>query len=136
MSTDRYLRAVLTVIAAALVYLCVVLTPWPAVQAQTAARPGDPTGPAQVVVVGWRAPQNERVPIVAPSAIPVTMSEPIRVTGQVTTERTAGDADRVVIVGWEERAAVRRGGGSFRTFDVTNPAREVGLPVAPVARQP
>jgi hypothetical protein len=137
MSTDPYVKGVLTVIAGALVYLCIVITPWPAAGAQTAARPGDPTGPAQVVVVGWRAPQNEREPIVAPSAIPVTMNEPVRVTGQVTTERTAGNADRVVIVGWEERAELRSGPGSFQRFDSRLASgKESGLPVITLPRQP
>jgi hypothetical protein len=131
MSTDRYLKTVLTVIAAALVYLCVVLTPWPAVGAQTAARPGDPTGPAQVVVVGWRAPQHERVPIVAPSAIPVTIGSPVQITGKVTTERSSGEADRVVIAGWEYRGGVRVA-GSYQRFETPNPndpGALLGLPV-------
>jgi hypothetical protein len=136
MSTDRYLKTILTVIAAALLYLCVALTPWPAARAQTAARPGDPTGPAQVVVVGWRAPQNERVPVVAPAALPVTFGQPVQVTGQVTTERSAGSADRVVLVGWEERGEVAKPTGSFRRFDTSAAARQLGLPVTTVERAP
>ena len=46
--SDRFTKIVLTVIATALVYLCVVLTPLPSAHAQTAARPGDPTGPGTV----------------------------------------------------------------------------------------
>ena len=41
---DRYTKAALTLIATALVYLCVVLTPLPGVQAQGGTqRPGEPT---------------------------------------------------------------------------------------------
>ena len=42
--TDRYTKTVLTVIAGALIYLCVVMTAFPAAQAQSSARPGEPTG--------------------------------------------------------------------------------------------
>jgi hypothetical protein len=138
MSTDRYLKAVLTVIASALVYLCVVLTPWPSAQAQTAARPGDPTGPAQVVVVGWRAPQSDRVPIAAASPLPVSVAGPVQVTGKVTTERSGGDADRVVLVGWEDRAGHYATRGLFRSFDSgrdsAGPPPQGALPVVVATR--
>jgi hypothetical protein len=89
---DRYTKTVLTVIAVALVYLCIVMTPMPTVHAQqTAARPGEMTGPAQVVVVGW----NANAPV------PITTAQPL----QVITERSSGAADRMVVVGWEEGAA-------------------------------
>ncbi len=61
--TDRYTKTVLTVIAGALIYLCVVMTAFPAAQAQSSARPGEPTGPQDVVVVGWRP--TTPLPIVA-----------------------------------------------------------------------
>ncbi len=100
--TDRYTKAVLTLIATALVYLCVVLTPWPGVQAQTAARPGESTGPAQVVIVGWRAPSGESIPVTTMGTVGVTVSGPVQVNGRVTTEKASERADRVVLVGWEE----------------------------------
>lgn len=87
--SDRYTKTILTVIAGALIYLCVVMTAFPAVRAQGTQRPGEPSGPLEVVVVGWKP--NTAVPIVAP--------QPLR----VITERSAG-ADRVVLVGWEENA--------------------------------
>ena len=106
---DRYTKTVLTVIAAALVYLCVAVTAFPAVQAQSTARPGESTGPQEVVVVGWRP--NTPLPIVAP--------EPLR----VITEQQPGVKDRVVLVGWEE-TNVR---GKFeRTLDL----RSDGVPVS------
>ena len=107
--TDRYTKTVLTVIAGALIYLCVVMTAFPAAQAQSSARPGEPTGPQDVVVVGWRP--TAPLPIVAP--------EPLR----VVTEQKAGIAERVVLVGWEESG---RGSPVQRFFDE---ARTVGLPV-------
>ena len=52
--TDRYTKCVLTVIAVALVYLCVIFTPLPHAHAQTSSiRPGESSGPTEVVVVGW-----------------------------------------------------------------------------------
>jgi hypothetical protein len=90
--TDRYTKIVLTVIAGALMYICVVITPLPAVAAQqTSARPGEPTGPAEVVVVGWR----NNVPV------PITANQPL----QVITERSTGRPDRMIITGWEENAS-------------------------------
>ena len=99
---DRYTKVILTVIATALVYLCIVMTPLPGVQAQTARRPGDPTGPGEMVIVGWRAPRDETVPVSVMGPVRVTNTEPLSITGRVTTERSAGAADRVVLVGWEE----------------------------------
>ena len=60
--TDRYTKTVLTVIATAFIYLCVVITSLPAVQAQGTQRPGEPTGPLQVVIVGWRM-EGETTPL-------------------------------------------------------------------------
>jgi hypothetical protein len=100
---DRYTKIVLTVIAGALVYLCIVMTAFPTVQAQGSLRPGEPTGPASVVVVGWRSDQP--LPVAFQRPVPVvTANEPLRITGSVTTERTAGLADRVVVVGFEHGA--------------------------------
>jgi hypothetical protein len=100
---DRYTKTVLTLIAIALVYICIVLTPIPGVQAQTARiRPGDPTGPGEMVIVGWRAP--EAVAISTPRPLPVNVVEPVRVAGKVVTEPGDDKARRVILVGWEENA--------------------------------
>lgn len=44
MSSDRYLKTVLTVIAACLVYMCVMLTVWPVASAQDLNR---------CITIGW-----------------------------------------------------------------------------------
>ena len=129
---DRYSRGVLTIIAGALIYLCVVLTPWPAAQAQTQKpiRPGDPTGPISVVIVGWRAPESDRVTIAAPTPVPVTLgSATVQVTSKVMTERSSNAAERVVLTGWEERGDLRIA-GSFRPLEGEFARRTPqGLPV-------
>jgi hypothetical protein len=88
---DRYTKIVLTLIAGALLYLCVVMTAFPAAHAQSSARPGESTGPQPVVVVGWRP--DTPLPIVAP--------QPLR----VITEQRSGITDRVVLAGWEQNEA-------------------------------
>jgi hypothetical protein len=89
---DRYTKSVLTVIACALVYLCVVMTPFPALQAQGAKRAGEMiTTPIEAVIVGWKLTEP----------LQIATSRPL----PVQTERSTGAADRVVIVGWEENAA-------------------------------
>ena len=118
---DKYTKTVLTVIAIALVYLCLVMTPLPAVSAQTAARPGDPTGPGQMVIVGWQTP--------APIPVQIVSQEPIRITGSVTTERSSLAPDRVIVTGWEERAAPGRI-GSLHALDAAHGVPVV-LPPAP-----
>jgi hypothetical protein len=124
---DRYTKVVLTIIATTLVYLCIVMTPLPGVQAQTARRPGDPTGPGEMVIVGWRAPKGETVPVSIMGPVSVTNdSQPLRITGQVTTERSSGAADRVVLAGWEENSVRERvRGDTFRTITTKEP----GFPV-------
>ena len=107
--TDRYTKTVLTVIAGALIYLCIVMTAFPAAQAQSSARPGEPTGPQDVVVVGWRPT----------TPLPIVALEPVR----VITEQKAGIPDRVVMVGWEETTAQ---GPAARRFDTGGD----GLPVS------
>jgi len=119
---DRYSKSVLTVIAGALVYLCVVLTPWPAAHAQqTTQRPGEFTGPGEIVVVGWKVPSSQPVQ--------VATTAPLRVTGSVTTERSSGHADRVVIAGWEELGSANRAGRARAIESGT-----AGLPVTATAR--
>ena len=111
--TDRYIKIVLTVIAAALVYICVAITPMPSVNAQQTATkyPGQSTGPTEVVIVGWKQ--------TAPMQI--SSQEPLR----VVTERSSGAADRVVLVGWEENGSSERAiPATFRSVNV-----KAGIPV-------
>jgi hypothetical protein len=98
---DRYTKTVLTVIAGALLYLCVVMTPLPGLGAQTPTlRPGEPSGPLDVVVVGWRPGAREPMPVT------IQQTQPLRIEGAVTTERSSTRvADRVVLVGWESAAS-------------------------------
>lgn len=136
MAQDRYLKGVLTVIALALVYLSVVLTPWPGVgaQAQTTppiVRPGEITGPMQVVVVGWRGKPGEFLPVAVTNPVAATVQNTVQVAGRVTTERSTGTADRVVLAGWEQRGDPARA-GNFRPFDPTTP--QPGLPTTTVPR--
>ena len=129
MTNDAYLRVVLTVIAAALVYLCVLLTPLPTVFAQPgrvvgAPTPGVSTGPAEMVVVGWRAP--EQVPVsVTRGEVRVT-NDTIRVNGRVQTEPLANTTQRTLLVGWEEGAGQQTRG----TFQPFFEPQSQGLPVS------
>ena len=123
--TDRYTKALLTIIATALIYLCVVLTPLPTVHAQFTQRPGEPTGPVQVVVVGWRAPQNETVPVAVSRPVAVTVNGLVEVRGQVKTEKATDRAERVILSGWEEDVNQRDNQGTLRTITAKTP----GIPV-------
>ena len=114
---DRYTKAVLTMIAAALVYLCVVLTPLPALRAQGTQRPGEGMGPVQVVVVGWRA--GEPVPVT--SGQPLQVAGTVQVSGLVATEQVER-ASRVVIAGYEMDATLNNA-REFRPFSTA-----AGLP--------
>ena len=107
---DRYTKTVLTIIAGALIYLAIAITAFPAVSAQGTQRPGEPSGPLEVVVVGWK-PTNP---------LSIVSQQPIR----VITERSAGMADRVVVVGWEENAA-REAPANLHNFSAQSP----GIPV-------
>jgi hypothetical protein len=102
---DRYIKSVLTVIAGALIYLCIVMTPLPGLNAQTTSqRPGVSSGPLDVVIVGWRTAEAA-FPVAVLNPVRVTAGEPLPIRGSVTTERSSsGLADRVVVVGWEENA--------------------------------
>jgi hypothetical protein len=107
---DRYTRVVLTVIAACLVYLCLVfsgagtlLRAQEPVPPQGAQRPGVLTAPAEVVIVGWRGDEA---------------GMPVSVRNVVTTTPAADGAARVVIAGWEDP---RRG--------VLRLTQDAGLPV-------
>src|SRR5690606_36660655 len=96
MQSDCYLRVVLTVIAAALVYLCVAITAWPPVSAQAGQvegrpRPGESTGPAEMVIVGFRLPEGIGIPVhVTRGQVTVnggvSVTNEVRVTGRVQTE--------------------------------------------------
>lgn len=123
---DRYTKSILTVIAGALVYLCIVLTPLPVAYAQRAAqRPGEFTGPGEVVVVGWKVPPSEPLIVTAPAPLPVTINGLVEVRGRVSTERSSGRADRVLIAGWEEGGALERAGTPRAITSTT----ATGLPV-------
>ena len=125
---DRYTKFILTVIAGALLYLALIFTPLPGASAQTPTlRPGDSSGPTQVVVVGWQTSQAV-VPVSISQPVQVTASRPLPVTGQVKTERASDRADRVILVGWEERAN-REAGRTMEMFDETGFPRGGGLPV-------
>jgi hypothetical protein len=127
---DWYLRSVFTVIAAALVYLCLVLTPWPRVSAQTARRPGDPTGPAEMVIVGWRIPNDAALPVQVRGRAEVTVAGDVRVSGRVSTEPVANTSTRVVLAGWEDSASRERP-GTYRAWD---DQQRLALPVVSAAR--
>ena len=108
---DRYTKIILTLIACALVYLCVVFTPLPGAHAQAPSlRPGESSGPTEVVVVGWRSREGlAAFPVSIAEPVRVTATQPLPVRGEVTTERsTSRLADRVVLVGWEENATRER----------------------------
>jgi hypothetical protein len=132
MTNDRYLRWVLTTIALALVYLCVVLTPLPIASAQGARTPGESTGPAEMVIVGVRLGPADAIPVYAPNPIPLTgdvkVSNEVRVTGRVQTEQAAQTSSRVVIAGWEEKGG-REAAGAYLPVDSSQGR---GLPTAPV----
>lgn len=132
MTNDRYLRCVLTTIALALVYLCIVLTPLPIASAQGARTPGESTGPAEMVIVGVRLGPAEAIPIYAPDPIPLTgdvkVTNEVRVTGRVQTEQAARTSSRVVIAGWEEKGS-REVAGTYLPFEASLGR---ALPTAPV----
>lgn len=96
---DRYTKIILTVIAGALLYIAAILTPLPGLDAQVPSlRPGEPSGPTEVVIVGWHTGAREPIPV------SIQQTQPLRIIGEVTTERSADRADRVVLVGWEPGA--------------------------------
>jgi hypothetical protein len=105
---DRYTKVVLTLIACALVYLCIVFTPLPGAYAQQPTlRPGEPSGPLEVLVVGWKPLAGlNAIPVSIGHPVQVTASQPLPIAGTVTTERSSSRlADRVVLVGWEENSS-------------------------------
>jgi hypothetical protein len=104
---DWYVRSLLTVIAAALVYLCIVLTPLPPAHAQAgrvpgARTPGESTGPGEMVIVGWRLPPGTPpLPVDVPAGVNARIAGEVRVTGRVETQQQSGVVDRVMLSGWE-----------------------------------
>ncbi len=138
MTIDGYSRFVLSVIAAALVYLCAVFTPMPEAFAQGtrapgARTPGESTGPAEMVIVGWRLAPDAALPVQIPGRVTVTgdvrVSNDVRVTGRVQTEQAPNMADRVVFAGWEDAGQARAPGRFLPWNDKLNQA----LPVSPRA---
>jgi hypothetical protein len=137
MPIDRYTRAVLTVIATALVYLCVVLSSWPVASAQGAQRPGSvSTTPLEVIVAGWRLPQGQSPPVVEIAGTPnVRIVGDVRVSGTIETSQRRDMPDRVVLVGWEDRAIGGRT-GVYKSLDANPPnAPAVGVPVAVIPQK-
>ena len=125
---DRYTKFVLTVIAGALLYLAVLFTPLPMANAQTPSKfPGQSSGPTEVVVVGWQSGQAV-IPVSIGHPVQVTASKPLPVTGQVKTERVSDRADRVILIGWEERAN-REAARSMETLNEVGYSGGGGLPV-------
>ena len=126
---DRYTKAILTLIACALVYLCAIFTPLPRAHAQTPSKhPGEPSGPTEVIVVGWRAPGEIAVPVTITHPVQVTAPQALRITGQVTTENS-DRPERVIVIGWEENA-VRDRARDLKTLS-NMPTMMRGLPVQP-----
>jgi hypothetical protein len=129
---DRYTKVVLSLIACALVYLCIVFTAWPGVHAQQPTlRPGEPSGPVEVLVVGWRPLAGlNSIPVSIVHQVQVTATQPLPIAGAVTTERSSSRplADRVVLVGWEEMG-VRETPGSLQRLSDSATSRNSRLPV-------
>lgn len=102
MSNDPVVRALLGVIAAALVYLSVVVTPMPVAHGQAAPifgtrSPGEKTGPAEVVIVGWRVADMSGMPV----QVVNRLAADVRVTAPVETRQAPRTTMRVVLAGWE-----------------------------------
>ncbi len=130
MTADPYSRTLLTIIAGALVYICIVLTPWPAVSAQRGLRPGDDTGPAQAVIVGWKA--GETVPVQIVGSVTLNTTGQTRITGTVQTEQAANAVERVVLTGWEESGGPQRSGGFVSLTQGSRQGLPSGLPVTAI----
>jgi hypothetical protein len=132
MRNDLYLRIVLTVIAAALVYLCVVLTPMPAVSAQTprivgGRTPGEYTGPAEVVIVDWRLPENASLPVNVTRG-DVRVSNEVSINGDVEIRQRANNPLRTVLIGHEDGASTTAAG----RFNNISQGAGRGVPVVSV----
>ena len=125
---DRYIKTMLTIIASALLYLCVMMTPLPRVSAQTPSKtPGVSSGPMEVVVVGYNA--QAPMPVSVSGLVEVTASTPLRITGNVSTERSTDRADRVILVGWEADAIREKAVPMEQFNDNVSTVRVKALPV-------
>ena len=83
MTTDRYTKAVLTIIAGALLYIGAMLSGQPASAQGLGATQGSPGmvmdgRPQPVVVVGWATPER---------SLPVTVEQPLAVTLRGTPDQ-------------------------------------------------
>jgi hypothetical protein len=131
MKSDWYVRATLTVIAASLVYIGALLTPLPPVAAQvtpppgSTLRPGEYTGPAEVVVVGWQLPDGAGLPVQLAAPANVTITNEVRLSGPIETRAAPQTSQRVVLVGWEDAGAADRAG----RFHAWRSEAAAGLPV-------
>ena len=137
MPKDLYLKSVLTVIAAALVYLCVVFTPLPTVSAQVGGRvvggktPGESTGPAEVVIVDWRLPEGASLPVNVTRG-DVQVTNEVAVRGNVELTQPAHKPLRSVVIGFEEGSSTTQAG----RFAPLNPTAGRALPVNVVPPRP
>ena len=100
MTTDRYTKAVLTIIAGALLYIGAMLSGQPASAQGQGPTSGSATQmmdgrPQPVVIVGWATPERP---------LPVTVEQPLSVTLRSTSEplpvtiagvRAGGDWDEL-----------------------------------------
>lgn len=134
MRNDLYLRSVLTVIAGALVYLCVVFTPLPVASAQAGRvvggrTPGEYTGPAEVIVVDWRLPEGAALPVSVLRGDVRVMNE-VTVRGDVELTQPPHKPLRSVLIGYEESASAIAPG----RFADLNPRAGRALPVSALPR--
>ena len=136
MRADLYIRVVLTIVAAALVYLCVIFTPLPTASAQTgrvvgARTPGEYTGPAEVVIVGWRFPEGGSLPVHVTRGDVRVLNE-VRVAGQVEAVQPHNGSLRTVLIGYEQAASTSAPG----RFNDLSPTVGRGVPVVPLQPRP
>ena len=80
----------------------------------------------EVVVVGYNA--QSPMPVAVSGLVEVTASNPLRITGQVTTAKSSERADRVILVGWEKRAN-RQNAGGFEMLSDNKSDVGLALPV-------
>jgi hypothetical protein len=136
MQSDRYLRVVLTIIAAALVYLCIVLTPMPVASAQQprvvgGRTPGEYTGPAEVTIVDWRLPEGASLPVNITRG-DVRVTNAVSVSGKVELTQQPHNPLRTVTIGHEESASSTIAG----RFVPINQSAGRGVPVTVVPPRP
>ncbi|MGH9174138.1 MAG: hypothetical protein ACRD1H_07255, partial [Vicinamibacterales bacterium] len=90
------------------------------------------TGPAEVVIVGWRLASDAALPVQVSGRVAgdvrVTNDE-LRVSGRVVTEQAPRTSTRDVLSGWEEHGSPTAVG----TFSAWNRPQGRALPVAQVS---